>query len=194
MNIDKKTLMSLFIVAIMILSVIGFVLVDSGEDTVKQKYGDYTFLRLPQGWRTTINEQQIVFNYFPAQLEDIKLPKEIATFKQSPIIAFTYDPNNRYAQDLGALQYYFEQSVTNRQHYVQRGLTNTTTYTTLPEISCENATTQLPIIYLNINTKLNTTDVSYKNNCLKITASRPQDLYTTTDRLIYFMLGVMQND
>lgn len=188
---DPKTAMSLFIVVIMILSVVGFVLVDSGEDNVKQKYGDYTFLRLPQGWRTTINGEPHLFNYFPAQLEDIKLPKEIAAFKQSPIITFTYDPNNRYAQDLGALQYYFEQTIVNKQRFVQRGLTNTTTYKTLPEISCKNATDKLPVIYLTINTKANTPDINYKNNCLKITASRPQDLYTTTDRLIYFMLGVM---
>ncbi len=176
----------------MILSVIGFVLVDSGEDTVKQKYGEQTFLRLPQGWRTTINEEQFVFNYFPKQLEEIKLPQEITAMKQSPIIVFTYDPNNRYAQDLGALQYYFEQTIKDKQKYVQRGLTNTTTYKTLPEITCKNATQQLPVILLNVNTKLNKTDINYKNNCLTIIATRPQELYTTTDRLIYFFLGIMQ--
>ncbi|MBI4140639.1 hypothetical protein HY485_02260 [Candidatus Woesearchaeota archaeon] len=189
---DKKTAMSLFIAAIMILSVLGFVLVDNGGDNLKQKYGEHTFLRLPQGWRTTINGQQFVFNYFPEQLEDIKLPTNTTALKESPIIAFSYDPNNRYAEDLGALQYYFETTVTNKQRYVQRGLTNTTTYTTLPEITCKNATQQLPVIVLNLNTKLNATDIHYKNNCLTITADRAQELYTTTDRLIYSFLGIMQ--
>lgn len=188
---DKKTAMSLFIAMIMILSVIGFVLVDSDTNDLRQTYGEHTFLRLPNGWRTTIDDKQIIFSYFPPQVEDITIPPEAQGILQtSRILGVTYDPNNRFAQDLGALQYYLEQTLTTPNRFILRGLTNTTKYPTLTKFTCTNATALQPVIFFTFNNTQNTS-ITFKNNCLTVVAGRTQDLYRTTDRLIYHILKVI---
>lgn len=191
---NKKTAMSLFIAVIMILSVIGFVLVDYDDGSnSKETYNGYKFVRLPNGWRGTIDGEKIVFNYLPTQVEDLKITPEVKTILQNtPIIAVTYDPESRWAQDYGALQYYLEQSLKSNTRFIQRALVNNTKYPQIQQITCKNASQKLPVILLNINTTQNSTQIKYENNCITANAMRWDDLYRATDRLIYLTLGVMK--
>lgn len=192
--IDKKMIMSLFICAIMILSVIGFVLVDysSGEET-KKTYNGYKFIRTQNGWKGNINGEKITFNYLPDQTEDINITPQAKTQLQTtPILAITYDPNSKWAQDYGALQYYLEQTLNSQTRYLLRAVTNNTKYPTIPQITCKNATSQLPVAVLTMNTTQDKTQMNYANNCLTITATKTNEIYRATDRLIYIILGVMK--
>lgn len=191
---DKKTAMSIFIAAIMILSVIGFVLVDyDSTGASKKTYNGHKFIRLPNGWRGNINGEQIVFNYLPDQVEDLKITQESKNMlQQTPVIAVTYDPNSRWAQDYGALQYYLEQSLKSDTKFIMRALTNNTKYQQIQQITCANASAKLPVIILNVNTTLNNTQINYENSCLSVNANKWDDLYRATDRLIYLTLGVMK--
>ena len=108
------------------------------------------------------------------------------------MLAITYDPAARGAQDLGQIQYYLEQVLSGPKRFVARGLTNNTDYQSLQKITCANATQTFPIIFFNVNSTANGTQTTFKNNCITITASRADMLYKTTDRLIYFTLGVMK--
>jgi len=194
---DQKKAMSWFIIIIMILSGVGYVLVDSGEEETIKKYNDFKFIRLQNGWRANINSEKIVFNYIPQQVEDLQItPLEkkndaIALLQNTPILAVSYDPQSRYAQDLGALQYYLEQTLKGKTRYVQIGLTNNTKYPQLPQITCANASQKLPVIILDANTQLNNTQINYNNSCITALASKIQDAYKITDRLIYIILKVM---
>lgn len=192
--IDKKTMMSIFISVIMILSVIGFVLVDysDGEET-KKTYNGYKFIRMQNGWKGNIGGEKITFNYLPNQLEDIKItPEAITQMQTSPMLAVTYDSNSKWAQDYGALQYYIEQTLNSQARYIKRAVTNNTKHPSMQQLTCKNASKQLPVILLDVNITQDRTQMNYENNCLTITATRTNEIYRATDRLIYIILGVMK--
>lgn len=182
----------------MVLSVLGYVIVDFGSGNEnKKEYNGYKFLRLQNGWRGNINGENILFNYFPQQVEDLKIiPAEknseaVNLLQNNPLIAVSYDPGNKYAQDLGALQYYIEQSIKGETRFVAITLTNNTKYPQIQQATCMNASQKLPIIILNIDTQLNDTQIKYENGCITATAKKTEDIYKTTDKLIYLILKVM---
>lgn len=187
---NVKTGMSLFIVAIMILSVIGFVLVDVGTDDASRMYGNYTFYRTSQGWRAKIAGQQMYFNFLPDQVNRIPVDEhsqQILT--SSPIVGVTYDPADKFAQPMSQLQFYLEQLLNENQRvFVLRGLTNNSAYPGLQELTCANATQSLPVIVME---RQNETRVSANEWCVHAQAATSQEVFMLADRLLYVILGVL---
>ncbi|MBI4017254.1 MAG: hypothetical protein HY363_06200 [Candidatus Aenigmarchaeota archaeon] len=190
MKIEAKTGMSLFIVAIMVLSVIGFVLVDLGGTDTKRTFGEYTFYKTSDGWRAKIAGQQMYFNFVPEQVNSIQLDaqsKQILT--TSPILAVTYDSNDVYAQSMGQLQYYMEQLLNqNQKVFITRGLTNNTDFPSLPKLTCANASQSMPVIMFE---KQNTTQIISTNWCIHAQAAGGEDFFSLADRILYTILGVL---
>ena len=187
---EKKTLMAWVIIVVMVLSVVGFVLVDTGPSETKKRFGDYTFYRTREGWRSEIGGQEMFFNYVPDQVAQIAFDdkaKQILT--TAVILAVSYDPNDRSAQIMGELQYYVEQLLNeNGRVFVLRGLTNTSAYPVLPELSCRNASQNLPVIVFE---HANSTQVIAKDWCMMVQAATSQDLFLLTDRVLFTVLGVL---
>ncbi len=189
-KMEAKTWMSLFIVTIMILSVIGFVLVDIGDSDNKREFEEFTFYRTSQGWRAKIAGQYLYFNYLPDQAKEIQMDersKQILT--ASPIIAVTYDPNDRFAQSMGELQYYMEQLLNeNQKVFVMRGLTNNTAFPALPQITCLNSSQSLPVL---IFEHANSTQISASDWCVHAQAATGQEFFMLADKILYVILGVL---
>jgi len=75
MKIDKKTLMGLFIIGIMVFSIFGFVLsYSSGQE--KLRYNDFKFTRTQLGVQTKINGEKILLNFYPTEVEDITIDEQ----------------------------------------------------------------------------------------------------------------------
>lgn len=187
---EAKIWMSVIIAGLMILSVIGFVLVDTGSSDYKHKFGDYTFYRTQQGWRSKINGQDLFFNFLPDSVSQIPLDEITKTVLTStPIIAVSYDPNDHSAQSMGQLQYYLEQLLNPLgKVFVQRGLINATAYPALSEISCHNASKSMPVIVFEHQ---NLTQVISDDFCIRAQVASGQDLFMITDRILYVILGVL---
>ena len=71
----KRLFMSIFIVVIMTLSVAGFMIGQNSQDEIK--YNDFKFIGTTNRWITTINNQNIAFNFLPSQVDSINVSDEI---------------------------------------------------------------------------------------------------------------------
>ena len=189
MKIDKKVLMGLFIVAIMIFSVFGFVLsYGSGQESLK--YNNYKFVRTQLGVQTKINGENILFNFYPTQVEDIPIDEDARTaLKNIKSLSITYDPGSEWAQGMAEIQFYLEQALPKtKEVYVERGLTDNEGYD-LKEIQCKDATETVPVLHLQ---QADTTEIIFDNNCILAKAQQAQELYRINDRLQYIIYGVME--
>jgi len=189
MALDKKTIMGLFIAAIMILSVMGFALTFS-EPVERLEYNDYKFVRTSQGLRTTINDIHVYFVYFARDVADIPFDEGAkVALDGARVIWFAYDPNDIEASAIADALYRMEDVLgTASDQYVQRALLDNTGYA-LPQVSCINATAAVPVLILQSG---NETKIEHKNGCITATADRAQAVYQVSDRILYQALGVMK--
>ncbi len=185
---NKKMWIGLFIAFIMVFSIFGFIIDFAIQPTTqKMEYGEYTFTSTKQGYRTKVNGNEMLFLFFPGDLEYYTLTDETKQLLQAPVYTVTYDPNSTIAPNLAEAQYYLEQQLQNIK-YIERALTNNTD-TTLPQKTCTDATTAQPVIEL---LEANVTTIVTEGTCIKVKSSDPYDLYRQTERIIYHILGVMQ--
>jgi len=175
-----------FLIAfIMISSVIGF-LYSGQTDTFK--YKGLKFKRTQNQWYTIINNQRLIFNYFPSEVEQIELNEEITTaLLNKPEIDTTSQINDTFSEEIALAQYNMALTLTNLNVYVRRGFTTNNTFN-LPIMSCEDATVAIPIIYFR---QSNQTKVTLEDNCIIAEARNNIDILRIKDRLLYSILGII---
>lgn len=188
---NKKMLVSVFIIAIMVLSVFGFMLSYQTNQTEKiESYNGYTFARTNKGFMTKIEGKEFYFDYYPADLETINQTGELLqTLADKKALAITYNPNSELAVRMAEIQFDIEQKTQKKGDiYVTRALTNSTGYA-LPEITCQNATQAMPVIRLKQG---KTTHIQSENNCITLNAGTETELNALYTKTLYTILGVMK--
>ncbi|MEM4254037.1 MAG: hypothetical protein QXR48_01480 [Candidatus Woesearchaeota archaeon] len=186
MQLGKKTWMSIFISAIMILSVIGFALTFTAPEH-RVEYNGMKFSRTQQGWQAKINNIKLQFTYHPLELEDISLDEGAKATLDTRVMWFSYSPEDIYAREVADALFYMEEKLNNADKiYVQRALLNNTGYV-LPEVTCTNATTAVPVFILQSG---NETIIKHENGCIIATAEDGRDIYRIADKMLYQALGV----
>ena len=174
-----------FIAFIMISSIIGFMY---GGQTDTFKYKDLKFKRTQNQWSTVINNQKLVFNYFPADVEQINLSSDIITLLlNKPEIDTTSEINGTFSEEIALAQYNTALTLNNFNIYVRRGFTTNNTFN-LPIITCEDATFAVPVLYFK---QSNQTKVTLENDCIIAEARNNIDILRIKDRLLYSMLGII---
>lgn len=174
--------MSIFIVAIMVLSVMGFALTFTEQNTQQLDYNGTKFTRTQNGWQTELNSQKIEFISYPGEVEDIQMDENVkAALGTARVLWFSYDPGEIYSQEIAGAMYYMEDSLGKISIYVQRGLLNNTDYL-LPEATCKNATATVPMLIIMSG---NETKISSNNTCIIAEASSTRDVYRIADRLLF---------
>ena len=187
---NRRLFMSIFIVVIMSLSVFGFMM---GKDSGTQlRYNDLKFTQLTVGnqlkWVTEINKQDIAFDYFPANIENIEIdPAIIDRIKNSPQIDFTSDPNSTFKEAIALSQFELSKVFAVAEKYSRVGFNQENEYN-IPVITCEETTSIIPVLFFE---RSNETKVYQKNNCIFVTARSQQDFLILKDRLIYGVFGVI---
>jgi|SRR3989344_5810 len=184
MKITQKTVMGAFIVAILVLSLFGFVLSYRTPDTNVLEYNGIRFRQLQQGWQATIADKTRGFVFHPLELEALTIDPSAAALLAARSIAITYDDNTTNPEMLANAQYYIEQTVGD-QRIIVRGIVRTNS--TIPSITCDGATARQPVILL---TMANTTTVTTENNCIRIAAANSMQLIQYADVINYHILGV----
>ncbi len=186
---EKKSKWGMFLVAfiafIMISSVIGFLY--SGQ-TDQFKYKDIKFIRTQNGWSAVINDRRVIFDYFPADVEQINLSSDIITaLVNKPEIDTVSMLNDTFSEEIALAQYNMALALNNINIYMRAGFTTNNTFD-MPIITCEDATPVVPIIYFK---QSNQTKVSLEENCIIVEARNNIDILRIKDRLLYSMLGII---
>lgn len=189
MRKEKKsrwgTFWVIFISFIMISSVIGFLY---GGETDQFKYKGLKFRRTQNQWSAIINDRQLVFDYFPTEVEQINLSEDIITaLLNKPEIDTTSDTDDLFSEEIALAQYNMAITLNNLNVYIRRGFTTNSTFG-LPIITCKNATFAVPVVYLK---RSNQTAITLENNCIIAEAENNIDILRAKDRLLYSMLGII---
>lgn len=190
-RINKKVLMSIFIVAIMVLSVFGFMMsYQTNQQDKLEDYNGFKFSRTQKGIKTNIEGKAFYFNYYPGDLENITIPEEAKLlFSDAKVFFFTYDPESEFASTIAEKQFDMEQKLTKiGSRFITKGFTNSTGYA-LPQITCANATPAMPVYQIE---QCNETKIIIEDNCVKLTAANEFELNAYHTKLLYIFLGVMK--
>lgn len=186
---NVKLVMSLFIVGLMVLSVVGFVMIDA-DDSGKRVFGDVTFYKTLDGWRLHRDGSNFYFNFMPEEVLSIPVDDvAVGVFVKSPILGIAYDPEDMVLKSVGVIQQYMEQVLAqNQRTYVVRGVSNTSRYPSLPLLSCSNASEKFPVLMFLSG---NETRITSKGWCLNAEVRSSSDVFRLADRVLFTALGVV---
>ena len=184
--LSKQNLTTIFIVIIMVTSVLALWSSNSGD---KLKYKSHTFTRMDNSWALVINKKELVFNFFPAEVDEINVSSDIISRLSSTFeIDSTSSPDNSYAQAIAFAQYNFGETLGRISNtYVRVGMTDKNNLN-LPLIGCEDATPLVPVLFFK---ESESTKISLEGNCIIAEAKSETDVIRIKDRLLYGILGVI---
>ncbi len=187
---QAKTFMGLFIVFLMVASIFGVALdyfAGSGSAAQTLEYNDYTFRPVQGLYQTTLDGKQVVFNFFPQDLEYIQITDDVKTTLASPVLTVTYDPASTIANGAAQAQYYLETQLDGKT-VISRAVTNNSNFTALAQQTCADATPSQPVLFFALS---NHSGFEQQNNCITLHAVDDYDLFRQTERALYTILGIM---
>ncbi|MBW2966482.1 hypothetical protein KY342_05245 [Candidatus Woesearchaeota archaeon] len=184
-----RNLVTLFIVLLMVGSVIGYMFGrGSGESF---KYNDYKFLKRGNKFVLKFDREELEFDYFPSDVENINISSEVfAKFSNKIEIDSTYDNNTKWKAGISVSQFDLERFFSVIGIYFVKGLTTENEFE-MPVITCEDATSKVPVIYFK---ESNETKVFAEDHCVIAEAKSELDFIRIKDRLIYGLLKVIENE
>jgi hypothetical protein len=184
----KRLVISLFIVFIMVSSVIGYMFGSGGAE--KYEYNDHSFIKRNNNeWLLKYNGENLIFNLFPEQVEDIEVNFDVSeALGGKAEIDTTFDPDDELAEAIALAQYTFSEVITKTSDsFVMVGMTEENEFD-LPIINCEDATDKVPVLYFK---KSDSTSVELEDNCIIIEAKSAIDILAVKDRILYGLLGII---
>ena len=177
----KKAFLGIFIAAIMVLSVFGFVLSYSAGSSIN--YNKHKFTIIDNQYTTKIDGQEYRFNYHPLDLESLQVNQE---FLGHPTYTITFDPNTTEPEYVELARYNLAEMLTKKGIAAQQGTTKKADGYTLPIITCEQDKGPT-IIFENGNT----TGFEQEGSCLYAKAETNTDFIRLSERIQYGILGVI---
>ena len=179
-------ILAFFIAFIMVGSILGIVMSDRGSNQFK--YKDIKFRQGADGWSTVINNRELMFNYFPSDVEQINLSSDITTLLvNKPEIDTTSVVNDTFSEEIALAQYNMNLVLKNLNVYLRRGFTTANIFN-LSVITCEDATFAVPVVYFK---QSNQTKIDLDDNCIIAEARNNIDVLRIKDRLLYSMFGII---
>lgn len=182
---SRKTLYTIIIAGIMILSVIGFTMTQSSSQTVK--YNGYTFKLEDQKWTTKANNQKFSFYYLPSEVSYIN-STNLESLKYVKSVYLTFNPEQKYLQVIDLIRFELAENLFNLEIYPIQSVTLNNSLYNLPIITCLNATQFVPIIEFKESDE---TEIIIQNNCIILNSASEQDFIKLKDLLLYKILRVI---
>jgi hypothetical protein len=188
----NKRIMSIVLAAVMVLAVGGIVASNQGSST-RYEYNDYRFTleQLPQAnnnfvFTTKLSGRQPFFYSLPADTLTIPQTGNLtAVLEPSGYIALSTEYELEYAQLFDLIRFELSQA---SGKLVVGGILEYNETSTLSQYTCENATAGFPVIEFRIT---NTSTIEVEDNCIRMSSTQ-QGLSLTRDRLLYSMLGIIE--
>jgi hypothetical protein len=171
--------MPVFIIAVMVLSVIGFSMLQ-GENTNAKKMNGVTFTKTGDAWKFRINGIELMSYFTPDQLANI------SSGSVSDFPYFTYltsNPQAKYPQqDLITIEL---AKLELKNTLIALGYTPEMNFS--DKITCKNATLAVGVIDLDLG---NETAVRVENTCVRITGTNSQELVAARDKFVMLLAGL----
>ncbi|MBN1385897.1 hypothetical protein JW968_02850 [Candidatus Woesearchaeota archaeon] len=189
-RMSKQTLMTIFIAAIMISSIAGFLYMGGGTQT--SNYNGHKFKLLSNRmWETEVNGVSYYFYYLPEEVQNLNLnPDAYHLLQDSNAIGLTFNPKDKNIQTIDLLRYDLGISFSQLGKHLEQGMANNTNPAyTLPLMTCEDATPEKPVIYIRTS---NTTGLNLDGYCAIMEGFGNMDMIAVRDRILYQMLGILQ--
>ena len=184
---SKRNMVSLFIVFIMVSSAIGYMW--DREGARREEYNGYAFVIKESQWVTKIDKNEVGFDYFPTEVEDVNVSSEIINRISNTLeIDATYDVNDSYKEGIALAQQRMDEALLLKSLYLRKGMTGENEFE-LPIITCKNATSSVPVIYFK---RSNQTEIILEGNCIIAKARTEADFIRVKDRLLYGMFGIIK--
>jgi hypothetical protein len=186
-RINKNSVMAIFIVIIMISSILGFVW--TNITTNNYEYKGHKFKLQGNSFILNINNKQINTNYLPNDIENIEISKEIKLkIKNNPMLYLSFDTDSKNIDYMDKARFELTNELQKTNVYAISGKTTNSTNYNIPIITCKNATTHVPVIYLKNG---NTTQFSIKDNCIIAESSSKEGFIALKDLIIYTVFNVI---
>jgi hypothetical protein len=188
-GLSKKAILTFIIGGVMILSVFGIMFSSYNSGIEEVEYGDYEFQRTNTGWKTDIDGKKAEFSYLPSDIEEFNMSTEVVDkILDSKVVYITFDPNATIIEEFELMRFELGTSLTQLFGiYSMAGVAKESEEYTLPLVSCENATAELPVISL---TEANETNALVDGDCVIIEVNE-YSAAALKDRLLYAMLGII---
>lgn len=179
----------LFIALIMISSVFGVIFFGFSPAETKLKYNDLTFTQKNNYWTVNINKKLAFFNYFPTEVENIKINSEIINnIKNTLEVDFTSDFNSTSNEDIAFAQYQLANMLnTHFNIYLREGFTSENEHN-FPVILCKDATKTVPIFYFK---ESNQTNIYVEEDCVIMEFKDGKDVIKIKDRILYGLFNII---
>jgi len=194
---ERKSRLGLYITlvlaALMILSVFGIVQNQDAGQTYNYEGHKFVYNNRDYQYDTKIDGVTVKFSNIPQDLLNLEVPSgAIEKLKAVEVISVSYDPQSVYAEMLGGMQKDLsEELYDHKKTIVQIGLLNATEYS-LPEISCDDATPENPVLIFEIvNETANKTGFIEKNNCFVVKGISQVEMIQYFDRIRYGLYDII---
>ena len=187
-----------FVLVIFLVSSLGSVVVyyggnsDTGNKfTMEFNDKKYTFEPMADStgnlFYEVTTEEDIVFQtYLQPQSIYLEMDDQTKnTIKDSNYFYITFDPEKTNLDYIDFIRFDLRNNMPPTKFFADAVIKQSSVYN-LPVITCENGTSQSPVIVLNVE---NTTDIKMNNNCINIDFSQTSVL-PIRDMLVYLMQGV----
>jgi len=188
-KIEKKSrkglYLALIIAFLMVTSIAGYV-GNKDSDSEQYKYNKHLFVKVNNGWLTTVENRQVFLNYGPKELENLSVDKVLLNeLNNAQKIYISFNPDNEIERGVYELQNNVFPLISTQ---MVRACTDDVEGCEDKLIkNCSDASQYTMIISIK---RLNETKAVYNNNCLDINGDG-DDLIKIIDKVILRLLGII---
>lgn len=185
---DRKSLyMSIVIAIIMISSAFAVILHGFGDSSESLRYGKYKFKLTNLGFLVKIDGKEYLFENFPSDVDSLNVSSGIKEAVSNSIaLIITSDPNSSYKQEIALASYNIQTVLSNMDKQV--GNAFITEGYKLPVFTCENATSSVPIVYIQ---ESNVTEAAISGNCINLYFDSSYSLQRVSSAFLFNILGII---
>ncbi len=184
----KRKIIVLLLAGLMVFSVFGAVFYGFSDPYGSVRYKGIAFTRTQNGWMAKIDKQPMSFLNHPLDLEYMNVTQDIVQRIKNPVeIDTTGSLNDPANETIALLQYDLARTLEKQGVYSIAGALESSSYN-IPVITCLDATPQKPVILIKT---ANETMIRLEQDCIILQGPTPYDLAAASERLLYIILGVM---
>ncbi len=183
----KQVLMTWFLIGLMVVSVAGIIIGNTSAPADSSfDYNGFEFKLVNNYYMTKVEGVEKKFYNHPLDAATVDIPEEaVRIVRNSPAVIVTFNPYSKDVSTQDLARYELE---LNLGRTVYSAVTQNSTLYAYPVITCENASPDYPVIYLE---ERNETSASYQDGCL-VLKGESMGLLKGVESLIYRVLGVIE--
>jgi hypothetical protein len=185
----RKTLAGIIIAAVLVLSTIGFTLMQGYESREKETYNGYDFIKQDNLWQTEAKGEVVATLFLPQEVEDVttKTPY-ISRQDFSDKVVYFIAKNDLERQASFELSKHLPAL---RMQFACLPGDEDELCSDLPEKTCENLTGNSQLVIIQDTTETtNSTEIEYTNGCLEIEGNQ-ETMMKAIEKIIFIMFGII---